>query len=126
LKRVHAAARARFAAQGYAGASMRQIAADGGITVGTLFFHCSTKEQLLFDALMDSLEEQEGALPSKIDSAGASWSERLSAAFAYHIEFSAEQAFGTAVSRVDMLNLNAEHRASTSLFGRRMSTTSAT
>ena len=39
LKRVHAAARARFAERGYGAASMRQIASDAGITVGTLFFH---------------------------------------------------------------------------------------
>jgi AcrR family transcriptional regulator len=111
LKRVHAAARARFAERGYGAASMRQIAADAGITIGTLFFHSSTKEQLLFDALMDSLEELSHGLRSKIDSAGTSWSERLAAAFAYHIEFSAEQAFGTTISKIDMLHLNAEHRA---------------
>jgi AcrR family transcriptional regulator len=111
LKRVHAAARARFAERGYAAASMRQIAADAGITIGTLFFHSRTKEQLLFDALMDSLEELSRGLRSRIDSAGDSWSERLAAAFAYHIEFSAEQAFGTTISKIDMLNLSAEHRA---------------
>jgi AcrR family transcriptional regulator len=90
---------------------MRQIAADAGITVGTLFFHCSTKEQLLFDALMDSLGELSRGLRAKIDAAGTSWSERLAAAFAYHIEFSAEQAFGTTISKMDMLHLSAEHRA---------------
>jgi AcrR family transcriptional regulator len=111
LKRVHAAARARFAERGYGAASMRQIASDAGITIGTLFFHCSTKEQLPFDALMDSLEELSSGLRAKIDSAGTSWSERLAAAFAYHIEFSAEQAFGTTISKIDMLNLNTEHRA---------------
>jgi AcrR family transcriptional regulator len=110
LKRVHAAARALFAQQGYAAASMRQIAADAGISLGTLFFHCPTKEQLLFDALMDSLQELIDALQIRLDAAGTTWRERLAAAFALHIEFSARQAFGTTFSAIDMLNLDPEHR----------------
>ncbi|MBV9323663.1 MAG: TetR family transcriptional regulator [Chloroflexi bacterium] len=111
LKRVHSAARARFADQGYAAASMRQIAADAGISLGTLFFHCPTKERLLFDALMDSLRELCDALQLRLQVAGSTWRERLAEAFALHIEFSARQAFGTTFSAVDMLNLTPEHRA---------------
>src|SRR5438067_10751105 len=46
---IRAAARRHFAEHGYDAASMRDIAADAGITIATLYFRCATKEQLLFE-----------------------------------------------------------------------------
>src|SRR6185503_1464943 len=53
---IRAAARRHFAEHGYDAASMREIAADAGITIATLYFHCATKEQLLFDVLERAMD----------------------------------------------------------------------
>ncbi len=56
---IAAAARRVFRERGYAGATMDDIAAALGITKGSLYHYVETKEQLLFDAV---LEPYRGAL----------------------------------------------------------------
>src|SRR5438445_13768062 len=97
LARIHEVARKQFAERGYAATSMREVAAEAGITISTLFFHCSSKEQLLFDVLIDSMEQSSRGLRDAISAAGPTWSERLAAATAFHVEFCAHQAFGTTI-----------------------------
>ena len=111
LERIRAAARQHFAERGFAAASMRAIAAYAGITISTLYFHCTTKEQLLFDVLMDGMHQLSQGLRASIDAAAPTWADRLTAAIAFHVQFCAEQAFGTAVSKTDLLDLTPEHRA---------------
>src|SRR5438105_6951362 len=111
VERIHEVARQHFADRGYAATSMREVAAEAGITISTLFFHCSSKEQLLFDVLTDSMQQLSQGLRDRIDAAGPTWSERLAAATAFHVEFCARQAFGTTINRTDMHNLTPEHRA---------------
>lgn len=110
LQRIREVARQHFSERGFAATSMREVAADVGITISTLFFHCTSKEQLLFDVLVESLEELSDGLRARIDAAGQTWSERLAAAIAFHVVFCARQAFGTTVGKTDMHNLTAEHR----------------
>jgi TetR/AcrR family transcriptional regulator, cholesterol catabolism regulator len=111
LELVHEAARAHFSTLGYEAASMRDIAADAGINIATLYFYCSTKEQLLFDVLINAQRQLAEGLREQIDAAGASWSSRLAAAIVVHIKFCAEKAFPTTINRVDMQRLTDEHRA---------------
>ena len=111
LELVHEAARAHFATRGYEAASMREIAADAGINIATLYFYCSTKEQLLFDVLTDAQQQLAEGLREQIEAAGESWSSRLAAAIVVHIKFCAEKAFPTTINRVDMQRLTSEHRA---------------
>ena len=111
LELVHEAARAHFASHGYEAASMREIAADAGINIATLYFYCSTKEQLLFDVLINAQQQLAEGLRERIDAAGESWSSRLAAAINVHIKFCAEKAFPTTINRVDMQRLTEEHRA---------------
>jgi TetR/AcrR family transcriptional regulator, cholesterol catabolism regulator len=89
---------------------MREIAADAGINIATLYFHCSTKEQLLFDVLIDAQQRVADRLREQIEAVGASWSGRLAAAIGVHIKICAEQAFPTTINRVDMQRLTDEHR----------------
>lgn len=51
------AARDVFEAEGFEGATMRQIAARAGIATGTLFNYVEDKQALLFEALRQDLEE---------------------------------------------------------------------
>jgi len=111
LARIHEVARKQFAERGYAATSMRDVAAEVGISISTLFFHCSSKEQLVFDVLETSLAELSDGLRARVDAAGPTWSERLAAAIAFHVEFCAQQAFGTTIGKTDMRDLTPEHRA---------------
>jgi len=90
---------------------MREIAADAGINIATLYFYCSTKEQLLFDLLINSQRQLADGLREQIEAAGASWSSKLAAAIVVHIRVCAEKAFPTTINRVDMQRLTDEHRA---------------
>lgn len=89
---------------------MREIAADAGINIATLYFYCSTKEQLLFDVLVNAQQQLAEALRERIGVAGESWASRLAAAIVLHIKICAEQAFPTTINRVDMQRLTPEHR----------------
>jgi AcrR family transcriptional regulator len=111
LEHIREVASQHFAERGYAGTSMREVAADVGITISTLLFHCGSKEQLLFDVLVDSMGQLSQGLREAIDAARPTWSERLTAAIAFHVRFSAEQAFGTTINRTDMYHLTPQHRA---------------
>ena len=111
VERIRAAARKHFAEHGYAGTSLREVAADAGITISTLIFHVGSKEQLLFDVLIDGMQQLSSGLEARVEVAGPTWTERLAAAIAFHVEFSARLAFGTTITRTDMQNLIAEHRA---------------
>ncbi len=99
-----------FSTRGYEAASMREIAADAGINIATLYFYCSTKEQLLFDVLVDSQRQLAEGLREQIEAAGESWTSRLAAAIVVHVKFCAEKAFPTTINRVDMQRLTPEHR----------------
>src|SRR4051812_4534729 len=105
LELVHEAARAHFSTRGYEAASMREIAADAGINIATLYFYCSTKEQLLFDLLINSQRQLAEGLREQIEAAGESWSSKLAAAIVVHIRVCAEKAFPTTINRVDMQRL---------------------
>jgi AcrR family transcriptional regulator len=111
LELVHEAARAHFSTRGYEAASMREIAADAGINIATLYFYCSTKEQLLFDVLVNAQHQLAEGLREQIATAGDSWSSKLAAAIEVHVRFCAEKAFPTTINKVDMQRLTDEHRA---------------
>jgi AcrR family transcriptional regulator len=108
---IRAAARRHFAERGFDGASMREIAADAGITIATLYFHCATKEQLLFDVLEGSMARLTDALHRAVAAAGESASDRLSAAIAVHIEFCARRDYGAIVSTGELRGLTGELRS---------------
>src|SRR5438067_13932951 len=74
---IRAAARRHFAEHGYDAASMRDIAADAGITIATLYFHCATKEQLLFDVLESQMQSLVAGLDQALAEAGDQWAAGL-------------------------------------------------
>jgi AcrR family transcriptional regulator len=110
LEMVRKAARTHFAAHGYEAASMRDIAADAGIHIATLYFYCSTKEQLLFDVLTESLQEMAEGMHAQISAGGETYAARLAAAIRFHVTFCAARAFPTTIGQVDLKRLTDEHR----------------
>src|SRR5947209_6844289 len=87
LDLIRAAALRHFAVHGYDAASMRQIAADAGITIATLYFHCSTKEQLLFDVLEAQMRGLSEGLDNALATTPNTSSARLAAAIRFHIQY---------------------------------------
>lgn len=107
---IRAAALRHFAVHGYDAASMRQIAADAGITIATLYFHCSTKEQLLFDVLEAQMRGLSEALDSALASAQDSWTARLGAAIRVHILYVSRDEEGANISSSELRGLTGELR----------------
>jgi len=62
-----------FAAVGFDGVSMRDIAAAVGVTPAALYHHFSNKEQLYLDAIGYAFEDKVGPLKSLLDGGGNPW-----------------------------------------------------
>jgi AcrR family transcriptional regulator len=108
---IRAAALRHFAVHGYDAASMRQIAAEAGITIATLYFHCSTKEQLLFDVLESQMRALSEGLDGALAAAGDDWSSRLAAAIRFHIQYVTRDEAGASISTTELRGLTGELRA---------------
>lgn len=108
---IRAAALHHFAEHGYDAASMRQIAADAGITIATLYFHCSTKEQLLFDVLEAQMRELSEGLDAALADAPDTWAARLAAAIRFHIQYVTRDEAGANISTSELRGLTGDLRA---------------
>jgi AcrR family transcriptional regulator len=107
---IRKAALRHFARHGYDAASMRQIAADAGITIATLYFHCSTKEQLLFDVLETQMRDLSQGLDQALAAAGDDWTTRLAAAIRFHIQYITRDEEGASISTTELRGLTGELR----------------
>ena len=107
---IRAAALHHFALHGYDAASMRQIAAEAGITIATLYFHCSTKEQLLFDVLEAQMRGLADGLDAALASVAESWSLRLATAIRFHIQYVTRDEEGANISSSELRGLSGELR----------------
>ena len=108
---VRAAALRHFAMHGYDAASMRQIAADAGITIATLYFHCSTKEQLLFDVLESQMRALSDGLDRALAAAADDWTTRLATAIRFHIQYVTRDEAGASISSSELRGLTGDLRA---------------
>lgn len=77
-----------FAEHGYGGASLRRIAAEAGLQVGSLYFHFRTKDELVAATLLDGVDSARAALQERINAVpdGASELNRLRAAIRGHLD----------------------------------------
>jgi AcrR family transcriptional regulator len=120
---IRAAALRHFAEHGYDAASMRQIAADAGITIATLYFHCSTKEQLLFDVLESQMRDLSDGLDRTLAGVGDDWAARLAAAIRFHIQYVTRDEAGASISTTELRGLTgalrARHQATRDVYERK-------
>jgi AcrR family transcriptional regulator len=107
---IRTAALRNFALHGYDGASTRQIAADAGITIATLYFHYSTKEQLLFDVLESQMNELSEGLDRALAAAGDDIAARLATAIRFHIQYVTRGEEGASISTTELRGLTGELR----------------
>lgn len=110
LDLIRAAALRHFAVHGYDAASMRQIAADAGITIATLYFHCSTKEQLLFEVLEAQMRGLNEGLDNALANTRRTASARLAAAIRFHIQYVTRDEEGANISSSELRGLTGELR----------------
>ena len=108
---IRTAALRHFAIHGYDAASMRQIAADAGITIATLYFHCSTKEQLLFDVLESQMRALSSGLDTALAAADDDWACRLATAIRFHIQYVTRDEAGASISSTELRGLTGDLRA---------------
>jgi AcrR family transcriptional regulator len=81
---LEAAAR-QFSACGFHGANMRDVAADAGVLVGSIYYHFESKEALFVAVHGAAVEMMTNAVRAAITGIAAPW-ERLEEAAASHCE----------------------------------------
>nr|WP_284698923.1 TetR/AcrR family transcriptional regulator [Sphingomonas lycopersici] len=84
---ILAAAAGRFAEKGYADCSLRDIAALSGLQAGSVYYHFSSKEELLDEVLKAGIERLTKAVTAAVDALGetASVTEQLRAMIRAHV-----------------------------------------
>lgn len=81
---VLAAAARRFFRDGYAAASMRDIAADAGMQASSIYYHFPSKADLLAAVHEEGMHQITDAVTAALEAPGAPW-ERLQAACVAHL-----------------------------------------
>ena len=99
-----------FFAHGYEATSLRAVAAEVGIKVGSLYNHIESKEELLLQVMGSTMDDlmrlQEAALAVSEDPV-----ERLLALVECHIRFHAEHAQAVFIGNTELRSLSEEARA---------------
>ncbi len=83
--RILDAAAAQFSKAGYNGASVREIATSAGILPGSMYYHFSSKEELLGAVHEEGLRKIKDEVTAAIANESEPWA-RLEAACAAHLE----------------------------------------
>jgi AcrR family transcriptional regulator len=109
---IHDAAVKSFAAKGYAGTSLRSLAAEVGVEVGSLYRHFASKEELLFNVVKQASDEFYQTLTETLANAPARPVARLRAlteeTARYHAVHGAQSFVGTAEVR-ELTRLHHKH-----------------
>ena len=107
--KVREAALKLIAQHGYAAVSMRQIAVEVGVQAGALYNYTADKQSLLFDIVLDHMEELSAAL-KKVDLSGSPWS-ALEAFIRFHIVFHVPRVEQVFISYMELRNLDPDNFA---------------
>ncbi|MEZ5725644.1 MAG: TetR/AcrR family transcriptional regulator [Paracoccaceae bacterium] len=105
---IRDAARRLFARHGFAAVSMRQIAAEVGVQVGTIYGYTSDKQALLADLMRAHMER---LLADWQDDPSAPATERLEHFVRFHIDTSLDRADDVFLSYMELRNLDPENHA---------------
>ncbi len=90
-KRVIDAARELFDRQGYQGTTIREIARQAGISVGSVFTTFASKGEILSQIMEDRLDGLYGELDQVVPNLRGSTADRLRSIFAIHFSFEARR-----------------------------------
>lgn len=89
---IREAAAKLFYAHGYEATSLRAVASEVGIQVGSLYNHISGKEELLTDIMVSVMDELLEAVHKSIDNAEPGAVSKFKAAVDCHLRYHAEHA----------------------------------
>jgi len=111
---IRRAATDLFYEHGYEATSLRSVASEVGIQVGSLYNHMGSKDELLVDIMTDVLDTLTPMVEQAADQAGPDPVARLSAGLAAHIRFHAKHARDTFVGNSELRSLapDARHQIS--------------
>jgi len=107
---IREAAAALFYQHGYEATSLRAVAGEVGIKVGSLYNHMGSKEELLLDIMMDVMDQLTPLVESAAASAGPDPVDQLKAALGAHISFHASHARETFIGNSELRALHPEQR----------------
>ncbi|HWI21557.1 MAG TPA: TetR/AcrR family transcriptional regulator [Baekduia sp.] len=99
-----------FFLHGYEATTLRDLAGEVGVKVGSLYNHISSKEELLFSIMSEVLRD----LQAELDRALEGWtapSERLRVAIECHIAFHAHRAKEVFIGNSELRSLAPDRRA---------------
>ena len=113
---IRDAARRLFAWHGYAAVSMRQIAAEVGVQVGTIYGYTADKQTLLADLMRDHMDK---LLSAWCDDPSLPATERLDRFVRFHIDTSLERADDVFLSYMELRNLSPDNHAEIARLRRR-------
>lgn len=113
---VRDAARSLFARHGYSAVSMRQIAAQVGVQVGTLYAYTPDKQALLADLLRGHMQD---LLAAWQDDPARPALERLHSFLRFHIATSIERPEAVFLSYMELRSLTPENRRQIATLRRR-------
>jgi AcrR family transcriptional regulator len=107
--RLHDSAVHLFAQRGYSATTTRQIASRAGVTVGSLYNHVASKQEMLFRVMRTTHEHALAALDSALVSA-MNPVDALHAAMRAHVLFHTDYGAPIAVTYQEMRVLDDKHR----------------
>ena len=107
---IREAAAALFYQHGYEATSLRAVAGEVGIKVGSLYNHMGSKEELLLDIMMDVMDQLTPLVESAAASAGGDPVDQLKAALRAHISFHAQHARETFIGNSELRALHPDQR----------------
>jgi len=113
---IREAARNLFARHGYSAVSMRQIAAEVGVQVGTIYAYTPDKQALLADLLRGHMED---LLAEWQDDPARPALERLNAFLRFHVATSIARPEAVFLSYMELRSLSPENRRQIALLRRR-------
>lgn len=97
-----------FYAHGYEATSLRTIASDVGIQVGSLYNHIRSKEELLAEIMLSVMEELLDSANAVLDGAEGGAIDRFKAVVDFHIRYHAEHAREVFIGNSELRSLGGD------------------
>jgi TetR/AcrR family transcriptional regulator, cholesterol catabolism regulator len=107
---IREAAAELFFKHGYEATSLRAVAGQVGIKVGSLYNHMGSKDELLLDIMLSVMDQITPLVESAVEAAGSDPVARLEAGIGAHICFHAQHARDTLIGNSELRALTPDQR----------------